>query len=192
MDPDRKPALRRTALDARRRLDPAERAAASARITTRLRDLPLLRRVGVVAVYAATADEVDLDAYARWLRGVGVRTLLPRVRGERLELVTVTDDAPLRAGHRGVREPGGIVIDPSVVEAVIVPGVAFDPHGGRLGHGGGHYDRLLAGLPSTARRVGVAFACQVVPAVPIEAHDEVVDAVVTERAVHHRRGVDPA
>ena len=129
-------------------------------------------------------EEVDLATLVAPLHERGARTLFPRVRDERLELVAATDLRTLQLGHRGVREPAGRAVDPGVVDIAIVPGVAFDPRGGRLGGGGGHYDRLLASLAPAAVRIGVAFSCQLVPHLPQEPHDQPVHLVVTERSVH--------
>lgn len=174
--------LRGSAADARRRLTPAQRAEASAAIVDRLLRQPELQRPGHVLLYAAMSEEADLARVVGPLRERGVRTLFPRVRGDQLEVVAASDLLTLQLGYRGVREPSGPRIDTEVVDVAVVPGVAFDPHGGRLGHGGGHYDRLLARLPEDTLRVGVCFACQVVPRVPRAAHDEPVDVVITERA----------
>lgn len=174
--------LRGSAADARRRLTPAQRAEASAAIVDRLLRQPELQRPGHVLLYAAMSEEADLARVVGPLRERGVRTLFPRVRGDQLELVAASDLLTLQLGYRGVREPSGPRIATEVVDVAVVPGVAFDPHGGRLGHGGGHYDRLLARLPEDTLRVGVCFACQVVPRVPRAAHDEPVDVVITERA----------
>lgn len=180
----RKKALRRAATAARRQLSPQERAVASDAAVDRLLALPELREVHTVLLYAAVGDEPDVAAALAVLRQRGVRTLLPRVRGELVELVAAGELHSLAAGYRGIREPDGPSIDPEVVDVAIVPGVAFDPVGGRLGRGGGHYDRLLPALPSDAPRIGVCFACQVVPMVPREPHDAPIDVVVTERAVY--------
>lgn len=181
---DRKAALRAATLAARRSLRTGERAAASKSIVERLMGLPELRAAKVVLLYAALAEEADIGAAVAPLREREVRTVFPRVRGEQLELVAASDLRTLQLGYRGIREPIGPAIDPSVVDAVLAPGVAFDPHGGRLGQGGGHYDRLLPTLPTTAVRIGVCFACQVVPDVPCDPHDLPVDLVVTDRAVY--------
>ncbi|MFP5308684.1 MAG: 5-formyltetrahydrofolate cyclo-ligase [Actinomycetes bacterium] len=181
-----KDALRRTALAARRALDDADRRRASAGAVARLLHLQEVRRARTVALYAALAEELDPVGALPALVERGVRTLFPRVRGERLELVAASDLLTLQLGYRGIREPVGPAIDPAVVDVVVVPGVAFDVHGGRLGQGGGHYDRLLATLPEGCVAIGVCFACQVVPRVPLEAHDLPVDVVVTEAGVHRR------
>jgi len=76
------------------------------------------------------------------------------------------------------------------VDLVVTPGLAFDSSGGRLGHGGGHYDRLLAGTTmQQAFKVGLALECQMVERVPMNARDIRLDAVVTERAVYRRQAV---
>jgi 5-formyltetrahydrofolate cyclo-ligase len=192
MDPqDRKVALRRSARDARRSLSPALRTDATTTIRERLAELPELTTAGAVLVYAAGATEVDVSATAADLRARGVTTLYPRVRGEDLDLVAVDDPAELVVGHRDVLEPTGPSNDPTTVDVVLVPGVAFDRRGGRLGQGGGHYDRLLPRI-GDAVRIGVAFACQIVPSVPRLDHDVAVDIVVTERSIQRIGDLDRA
>ena len=180
---DRKAALRRSVRDARRAMTPEQRREASGDVCSRLRLLPELLTTRVVLVYAAANSEVDIEPAAIELRRRGVRTFYPRVRGEDLDLVPVRDTDPLVAGHRGIREPVGQAADPTLVDAVVVPGVAFDLRGRRLGQGGGHYDRVLPRI-GDALRVGVAFACQVVPRIPDEPHDITMDVLITDRVVH--------
>src|SRR5680860_1246276 len=139
---------------ARRSLRAGERATASRAIVERLRGLPELRKARIVLLYAALAEEADVGALIAPLHARGVRTVFPRVLGEKLELVAASDLRTLQLGYRGIREPVGPVVDPAAIDAVIAPGVAFDPHGGRLGQGGGHYDRLLASLQAEAVRIG--------------------------------------
>lgn len=180
---DRKAALRRSVRDARRAMTPDQRHATSAAICSRLRLLPELLTVRVALVYAAANFEVDIETAAAELRRRGIRTLYPRVRGDDLDLVPVADTDRLVAGQRGIREPLGQSADPTLVDVVVVPGVAFDLRGRRLGQGGGHYDRLLPRI-GEALRVGVAFACQIVPRIPDEPHDIAMDLLVTDRMVH--------
>ncbi len=180
----RKAALRAAARAARRQLRPGERAEASEALVDRLLPLPELSVARAVLLYAALDEEVDLAGAVGPLQARGLRICFPRVDGQRLLAVEAADPRTLQAGFRGIHEPSGPAIHPSAIGVVVLPGVAFDPHGGRLGRGGGHYDRLLSELPDGAHRVGVCFACQVVPDVPREAHDQVVDVVVSDRAVY--------
>lgn len=163
-------------------LSASRRAAASERIVERLLTLPELTAAARVALYHPTGDEVDVLALGDALRARGVATLLPRVEDDALAMVEVTDATPLRDGYLGLREPEGPAVDVATLQAVIVPGVAFDPGGGRLGYGGGYYDRLLTRCPA-ATRIGVAFAGQVVDEIPRSPHDQPVDVLVTERGV---------
>lgn len=184
MERQRKADLRAATLAARRAMRAGERLTASRAVAQRLLALPELARASTVLLYAALAEEADLGTLIGPLHARAVTTVFPRVRGDRLELVAASDLRTLQLGYRGIQEPVGPAVDPTTIDAVVVPGVAFDPHGGRLGQGGGHYDRLLPSLPETAVRIGACFACQVVPAVPREPHDAVVDLVVTDRAVY--------
>ncbi len=180
----RKTALRHSVTVARRDLSDTERAAASRAAVGRLVRLPEVWRAGVVALYVAMAEEIDPAGAVPLLHDRGIRTLFPRVRDEHLDLAEANDPHALPGGFRGIREPTGPAIDPEVVDVAILPGIAFDLDGGRLGQGGGHYDRLLPQLPEDTVRVGLGFSCQVVPRVPREDHDALVDIVVTDHAVH--------
>ena len=189
----RKRALRTATRQARRALDVDERRHASATIAARLLALKDLTRAGTLAVFAATDEEPDVAAALPAFRARGVRLLLPRVVGDDLELCAFTTDDDLAPGFRGLLEPTGPAVAVGEVDAVVLPAVALDPHGNRLGRGGGHYDRLLARLDPATLTVGVCFSCQVVPAVPRLAHDRPVDVVITDRSVHVRPvGVDDA
>lgn len=158
------------------------RAASDRAIQRRLADdLP---PDGDVLAYAALADEVDLGPLLEDLAAQG-RLLLPRVVGETLDLVRITDlQAQLQPGRWGIREPvAALEAERDVAPVVLwVPGRAFDRRGGRLGRGGGFYDRLLAGRLSTARKVGVSRDVQMVERVPMAAHDVWMDGVCTESA----------
>jgi 5-formyltetrahydrofolate cyclo-ligase len=118
-------------------------------------------------------------------RAAGKTVALPRVDGaaRMLELHAVTDiAADTAAGYRGIPEPLA-TCPPVAVESVdwvLVPGVAFDLAGRRLGYGGGYYDRLLALLPPDTPRLAGAFDLQIVAHVPAARHDLIVDAIATE------------
>jgi 5-formyltetrahydrofolate cyclo-ligase len=179
-----KAALRARVLGARAALSAADRLAASAVIRDQLLALPGLASRKAVLGYAAFGSEVDLDAYLATLIARGVGVFLPWVEGEQLAVGRVRDlDADLAPGWRGVREPrasGRRPARPDRLHAAIVPGVAFDRSGNRLGYGGGHFDRLLGRLARDTLVVGVAYEAQLVARVPVEGHDRPVDVVVTE------------
>lgn len=179
-----KEGMRARARAARRAVGQAALAAAGEAVADRV--WPLLRTASVVLAHAALPEELPLDPLVRRLLADGRTVGLPRVTGPGvLALHVVADLDDLVPGAFGVREPtrDSPTLAPEAVAAVLVPGVAFDRDGGRLGYGGGYYDRLLPRLPA-ARRVGVCLEAQLVPAVAVEAHDQRVDAVVTEAGVY--------
>lgn len=175
-----KASLRRDLRRARRSLAANARRAAHEAIAealvTALADLPMH---APIALYAARPDEVDL---APLVARIGRRLAWPRVDGPLLSFVEAPPSS-LVPGYRGLLEPppDHPAIDPRALGAVLIPGLGFDLQGGRLGSGGGHYDRTLADPAfADAVFVGVAYACQVVPALPLEAHDVRMQLLVTE------------
>lgn len=178
---------RRTARLLRDMMADAVRSTASTRIATCVEHLVAgAWSVQVVGLYAAKGTEVqtsDLDAK---LRARGCRVAYPRIVNDdrRLQFAEVAIDE-LVDGPFGLREPplGVANLGLGAIEAFVVPGVAFDRSGGRLGWGRGYYDATLACAPS-ALRIGVAFECQIVDHVPSEAHDTPMHYVVTETTIH--------
>lgn len=180
--------MRASARAARRALEPELRRAASEAICRHLLALPRLVEAAVVLGYAASSEEPDPSGALTALLEQGAAVLLPRVEGEQLEIVAIEDLVALAPGYLGIPEPTGPAVEvfppiDTASLAVLVPGVAFDPRGGRLGQGGGHYDRLLAlldGATAAPVLIGVAFTTQLVQEVPRARHDHGVHLVVTE------------
>ena len=139
-------------------------------------------------VYASFRSEVDTASVISWCREQGKRIALPKVTGVgTMEVFLVGDpQVDLEAGVWGIPEPrsGLERARPSEIDVVIVPGVAFDLHGGRLGYGGGYYDTYLPSVPADRLLVGIAFRAQVVDCVPMGPHDRRMDVLVTEDCVH--------
>jgi 5-formyltetrahydrofolate cyclo-ligase len=181
--PAEKRALRERMLGVRASIPPGVRSEAARAIAAALAALPAWGTARTVALYLAMGSEVDTSAVAALARAGGKRIAWPRLRnGERAMEFAACDPAALVEGARGTREPPPALpaIPPAEIDLVLVPGLAFDGAGRRLGRGGGHYDATLAALPG-ATAVGLAYDAQVVPAVPSEPHDARLAAVVTER-----------
>lgn len=184
--PSPKRALRESMVAARLRLDPADRAARSARIAARVLALDAFARAGALAAYAAVGAEADPAPIAAEAAALGKRVAYPRLApGARaLGFARCPPDALVPGAYRTLEPPPGAEpVDPATLDLVLVPGVAFDAACRRLGRGRGHYDATLRALRPGALRVGLAFEVQLVPEVPAEAHDVALDAVVTEERV---------
>ncbi len=162
-------------------------AAASKAVCDRLLDEDAVRRATHLAVYAAFGREIDLSRVARDRHAAGTVLCYPRFnRAQKLyEMVPIADPvSDLQPGHWGLLEPrpdlpplsDRIRIDQL---AWLIPGVAFDPSGNRLGRGGGYYDRMLK--DTLGARIGVGCDCQLVPTVPADSHDQYVNLVITDR-----------
>jgi 5-formyltetrahydrofolate cyclo-ligase len=142
---------------------------------------------GRVALYAAIPGEVGTELIRAMYLGAGVELLYPRVMedGKLSFYRNGSPDIWVR-GKYGLMEPRispGMEGLRSGFDLVVVPGVAFDSMGRRLGRGYGYYDRFLADLAGSANTVGLAFSRQLLPEVPVDAWDVPVDAVVTEDGV---------
>ena len=153
-----------------------------------LLSLPELVAVGCIALFASLPDEPSTRPLFEVLQGRQLRCLFPRMAASsQLEFCELPHWEDLRAGRYGVLEPpaGSGVVSLAEAEVVVVPGVAFDAAGGRLGRGGGYYDRALAQVED-AFVVGLALEAKIVEQVPSGERDRRVDAVVTERRILSR------
>lgn len=141
----------------------------------------LWRAAGTVLLYHALPDEVDTSSLLDNARLMGKTVLLPRVVGDELELRVYSPDT-LSPGAFGIMEPTGEVFPPSryaEIDLAVIPGMAFDRHGARLGRGKGYYDRLMPLLPG-AYKLGLCYAFQLLDFLPTEEHDIPMNEVVTD------------
>jgi 5-formyltetrahydrofolate cyclo-ligase len=177
---------RARARQARDSVEQAERRAAAHELALILLELPELLTARTALGYAALPNELD-PAPAIWrLRKRGVRIAYPRIEAPGvLGLHYVDHEVELVPGPFGLAQPSEHAphVPYSIIDAVILPGVAFDEQGTRLGYGGGYYDRLLPMCRPDCLRIGVAFDGQVLAHIPAEEHDECVDIVVTPMRV---------
>jgi 5-formyltetrahydrofolate cyclo-ligase len=189
-------ALRRRILAARDALAPAVREAAAAAITRGLTALPSFAAARTVVLTASYRSEWGTAALIRAALAAGKTVALPRVDAatRMLELHRVTDPvADVAPGFQDIPEPLAECARVAIasVDWILVPGVAFDHRGRRLGYGGGYYDRLLPLLAPDAVRVAGAYDLQLVDEVPAAPHDLTVDTIVSEArtiAVRSRTG----
>lgn len=141
----------------------------------------LWRAAGTVLLYHALSDEVDTSCLFDNARLMGKHILLPRVVGDELELCVYSPDT-LSRGAFGIMEPTGEVFPLSryaEIDLAVIPGMAFDRRGARLGRGKGYYDRLLPLLPG-AYKLGLCYAFQLLDFLPTEQHDICMNEVVTD------------
>jgi 5-formyltetrahydrofolate cyclo-ligase len=164
-----------------RSLNPRARALASEKICRVIDKDPAWQSARVVGAFLPIPGEPRISHL--WARPGERQICLPRVRGVKLDLVPLPHaDLLVFADWQltGTDFDSLPSIDPAQIDLLLVPGLAFTKAGGRLGRGGGHYDRLLAGLATHTRTIGVCFTTQLVDGLPMEAHDRPVERVITE------------
>jgi 5-formyltetrahydrofolate cyclo-ligase len=167
--------------DIRGSIPPEERLRLVGDIQANLYRLPAVSQAGTILFFYSFGSEVPTAAMIQRSLDAGTRVLLPFLQGSEMDAAELLPGDSLIASAYGPKEPANRVgVDPSEVDVVITPGLAFDSQGFRLGYGGGHYDRYLSRLGRGSMRVGIAFHLQIVPSVPHGPKDQPLDLVVTE------------
>lgn len=179
-----KKALRASIKQKRRALSIEYRQQASRKMQAELTKLPCYQAAEYIMLYMAMQDEVQLDELIAMVLKDGKKAVIPLVTGaglmEAVELSDMADLVPDKYGIKTVSEEKRRLIAPDKIDLIIVPGVAFDKAGHRLGMGGGFYDRFML-RASRAVRAALAYDCQLLVAVPAEVHDLTVDYIITEK-----------
>lgn len=170
--------LRRRYSALRDALAVSDRLSQSVSICSKLLGHAALLHAPCVALYAAIGSEVDLaELHHALIKKQNVTVVYPRVEQRHLAFVQVRDMGELEPGTFGIPVPKGERTDLGKQAVVLVPGLAFDQRGYRLGYGGGYYDRFLERFEG--RRIGVAFDVQIADELPRADYDQPVDLVVT-------------
>jgi 5-formyltetrahydrofolate cyclo-ligase len=174
--------IRRAKLMQRSCLSCDQREQLSILAQQRVLEHELFSSANIVALYAPVRCEVDTHLLFTAAIAADKCVVFPRVRGALMDFVVVRSRDELLAGAFGVLEPlGDMVVAVDQIDLVVVPGVAFDRCGSRLGYGKGFYDRALSVHPFSCVLVGMGYAFQVVDSLPHEDHDLVLDWLITDR-----------
>jgi len=185
---DERAALRRRILTRRDQLSGDEIATMSRAIAGNLKQLPAIADSCTIFTFVNYRSEPEtLPLIRHWL-AEGRTVAVPRtIPGSHMEIYRIADpDRQLAPGYCAIPEPipeKTGCLSPSLIDTVIVPGSVFDARGGRLGYGGGYYDKFLSGQAPAALRIGICFELQIVEQVPVLPHDEPLDLVVTEKRI---------
>jgi len=174
-----KKALRTYIREQKQALTPARIEAASARLTALFLDHPAYRQAKSVYGYLSYNQEVRTDALLRQALQDGKRIAAPRVEGDRMTFYWLADPDCVAPGCKGIPEPYGtepVADDPTAL--VLMPGLAFDPAGHRVGYGGGYYDKFLASEPEHPT-IALCYDFQLLSHLDTDAHDIAVDTVLS-------------
>lgn len=182
---DRKRELRRITQARRRAIAEVDARQAAEAVAHHVSQLPEFAAARYVALYVPRpgSGELETKPIFESVQAAGKRGVLPRcLESGTLEYAPVEHWDSLRPGRYGIPEPTGQSVSLVGSDVVVVcPGVAFDGGGGRLGMGGGYVDRTFSSFPGGRPfLVGIGYECQIVDDLPMEEHDQLMDAVVTE------------
>jgi 5-formyltetrahydrofolate cyclo-ligase len=180
-----KRSLRRSMLAHRKSLSPEELRSASLIVQKTFLDTDNFRRARSILVYSPINHEVDTELIVRCALDSGKKIAFPTVVGEELFFCEVKDLSSLKKGKFGIMEPcaTGNVVIPENADVLVVPGVAFDLNGHRIGYGKGYYDKTLHRLEGHGKLVGLCYDFQLVDEILAEAHDIKMDLIITEKRV---------
>ena len=184
---EKKGEIRKSVLAKRNALKKKEHAKKSMQIMEHLFDFANFLEAKTVLFYLSTKSEVATDDMIRRAMEHKKAVTVPLVDIKERDIIPYKiegleqDVAP---GYQGIREP--IIhrckqVPVEYINLAIIPGIAFDERGGRIGHGTGFYDKLIPKLDATTRKVALAFECQIVPQIPMEPHDRYIDIIITEK-----------
>jgi 5-formyltetrahydrofolate cyclo-ligase len=169
-----------------------QRAEKTKAIESRLFGFANFLEARIVLLYIDRDNEVRTKTVLKRAYEFNKIVVLPVFDSERLKVTTLKVDHPdkdLLPGPRGVAQPNPARCKPvplQKIDIAIIPGLAFDEKGARVGSGLGYYDRFIPDLPATTRKVALAFEEQIIPQVPTESHDKHVDIIITDKRIIYK------
>lgn len=169
--------IRKKYIEIRKRIKNKEEK--SKNITNQIMNLKKYHEAHVVACYCSLMDEVCLDEiiYHAWEKGKVV--VVPKVIGDSMNFYEIKSMDELKISSFGIREPNhNFIFDKNKIDLFLVPGVAFDMKGKRMGFGKGYYDRYLADLD--AYKIGICFSEQLDENIPVDNYDITMDEIIVD------------
>jgi len=183
--------IRKDMITALGSLSEHEIALKTRKIENRLFDFANFIEANITMLYISCPGEVSTRNIITYCLDYKKIIVLPAFDPQKLRIRLFKIDnreKDLKQGSRGILEPDTARCKPVPVECLdiaVIPGIAFDEKGGRIGSGEGYYDRFIPKLPITTRKVSIAFEDQIIPQVPMESHDRHVDIIITnERTIY--------
>ena len=158
-------------------LDVADKSVRSAAICVEVKKHLTVSSARVVALFSPLGYEIDVWPLVESLSGA-VSVVLPRVEGDVMNFYCYNKNS-MAIGSFGINEPqNGFAVAPYEIDAVIVPGLAFTKSGARMGRGKGYYDKYMSQSDFSALKIGVCYSEQLVPEIPLESHDVMMDVLI--------------
>ncbi|MBL0700477.1 MAG: 5-formyltetrahydrofolate cyclo-ligase [Desulfosarcina sp.] len=161
-------------------------------VENRLFDFANFFESKIVLLYINNVNEVNTEQIIKKSLKLKKIVILPAIdtKNHEIKLLKIDNvETDLKIGSRGILEPDAEkckLVPVECIDIAIIPGIALDEKGSRIGVGDGYYDRLIPKLPLTARKVGIAFEDQIIKQIPTESHDRHVDIIITEKRIIYK------
>ncbi len=163
----------------------------SSRIIKHVLEMDLFKRAATVFIYVDFRSEVKTQSLINTMFSLGKKVVVPVTLLDERDLLPVQIrnlESDLVPGYASILEPVESIritnyISPESIDIIFLPGSVFDESGGRMGYGGGFYDRFVSGKAPQAHRVGLCYELQMVQKAPLQDHDERMDTIVTEKRI---------
>jgi 5-formyltetrahydrofolate cyclo-ligase len=156
-------------------------------IFNRLVSNDIFKKANIIFSFVSFGSEVDTRRFIEYALSVGKTICVPKVISmkEGMEIRELKEFGQLKTGFYGVQEPNDTcrIMDREEIDLILMPGVAFDRYGGRIGYGGGFYDRFLTNLTKKVDKIAVAYEIQIVNRIKTSEHDVNVDMIITEKEI---------
>jgi 5-formyltetrahydrofolate cyclo-ligase len=179
-----KKALRKHMMELRQSFSNETRSQYDSIIYNKLINCEYYNNAKVIFVYVSFMDEADTHKIINHALQNNKTVCVPKIinRTEGMKAVKIDSLSELKENGFGILEPETTTaaVDPKDIELILVPGLAFDKNGGRLGYGAGYYDRFFCEVRAEVKKIAVAYSFQVVDEVPMEEHDVLIDHIVTD------------
>ncbi|MFZ5353176.1 MAG: 5-formyltetrahydrofolate cyclo-ligase [Bacillota bacterium] len=180
--------IRKMILEQRNKLEQADVENMSNAIAKKLLELEEYRKSNNIFIYLDFNKEVKTDGIIKYAMESGKKIFIPLCITETKQLVTVelTSQTHLKKNRFGIPEVMQehiYIADRNIIDAAVVPGVAFDPKGSRLGFGAGYYDKYFSALERQIPKIALAFSFQLIDHIEYEAHDIAMDYIITEKEI---------
>lgn len=180
-----KDTLRESIKVKRKALNDIDRQSKDSNIFNNVKNEDIFIRANVIFIFVSFEDEVDTHGIINYALGLGKTVCVPKVitRACGMKALKIHNLRDMCRSKYGILEPldGADEILAADIDLFLVPGLAFDAKGGRVGYGGGFYDRFLLGAKQKADKIALGYDFQIVDEVPLEATDILIDGIITER-----------
>lgn len=183
MDLKNKKDIRRFILEKRDKLEPDLKVELDKKIFSELINSEAYKNASVIFVFVSFKSEVDTHEIIKQALKDSKTTCVPKIntKEKEMEIFKINSLEELKEGYYGILEPGEDcpAVNSNDIDLVLMPGAAFDRQGGRIGYGGGFYDRFLSRMNKKVDKIALAFDFQILDSVPMDEFDVRVDGIVT-------------